>query len=89
MAPTLKRCVAVVTIAAGLSTFGPVASSFYVFSSFRAGRDHGGISVIYKSAGVPDWLAGNSLPCMANDRPLDGGTTSVAEDPIEMAGPTT
>jgi hypothetical protein len=56
MARSLKRGIAAITIAVGLSTLGPATSSYFAYSGFRTPPSLGGMSVAYKSAIVPDWL---------------------------------
>jgi hypothetical protein len=56
MTRSLKRGIAAISLAAALSTVGPAASSFFAFSSFQPPA-RGGMSVVHKTAIVPDWLA--------------------------------
>ena len=53
-----KRALTAMTLAAAISTLGPVASSFYAFSSdFRPKMSPlGGTSILYKSGLLPGWM---------------------------------
>jgi len=54
----LKRSLAAIALAAALSTLGPAASSFIVFSTdFRPPiLDRGGTSIAYKNGEIPAWI---------------------------------